>query len=70
MQSTRTQDVVPTRAAERCQAVRAYTEYLCGTPAIEDHVLQPMPDASPSIWQFAHTAWFLEETAPRLSAVQ
>lgn len=42
------------------QYVRAYTESLCQPLAIEDYVIQGMPDVSPPKWHLAHTTWFFE----------
>lgn len=42
------------------QRVRRQTEALCEPLAIEDYVLQSMPDASPARWHLAHTTWFFE----------
>jgi ergothioneine biosynthesis protein EgtB len=36
------------------------TEDLCRPLATEDHVVQPMDDASPPKWHLGHTTWFFE----------
>jgi ergothioneine biosynthesis protein EgtB len=48
---------------DRYRAVRARTERLCSTLAVEDYQLQSMPDCSPPKWHLAHTTWFFEEFA-------
>jgi ergothioneine biosynthesis protein EgtB len=45
---------------ERFEAVRDFTAALCEPLAAEDHVLQNMPDVSPTRWHLAHTTWFFE----------
>ena len=42
------------------RSVRARTDWICEPLSIEDHVLQCMPDASPTRWHLAHTTWFFE----------
>jgi ergothioneine biosynthesis protein EgtB len=45
---------------DRFRAVRRTTESICAPLAIEDHVVQTFPDASPAKWHLGHTAWFFE----------
>jgi ergothioneine biosynthesis protein EgtB len=42
------------------RTIRATSLRLCEPLAIEDHVVQSMPDASPAKWNLAHTTWFFE----------
>jgi len=44
----------------RYRDVRNASADLCAPLAIEDHVVQPMPDVSPPKWHLAHTTWFFE----------
>ena len=41
-------------------AARRATEELCSPLAIEDYVIQAMPDVSPTKWHLAHVSWFFE----------
>ena len=45
---------------ERYSQTRRFTEHLCEPLAVEDFVVQSMPDASPTRWHLAHTTWFFE----------
>ena len=47
-------------AVERYRTVRAWTDHLVEPLEVEDHVVQSMPDASPTKWHLAHTSWFFE----------
>jgi ergothioneine biosynthesis protein EgtB len=40
--------------------VRARTEALCAPLAVEDMVVQTVPEVSPVKWHLAHTSWFFE----------
>lgn len=54
---------IPSDSATLCrhyQQIRQFTEILCQPLAIEDYVIQSMPDVSPSKWHLAHTSWFFE----------
>lgn len=42
------------------EQVRQLSEILCAPLAIEDYVVQSMPDVSPPKWHLAHTTWFFE----------
>src|SRR6266550_2277517 len=39
---------------------RKLSERLCEPLAVEDYVVQAMPDASPARWHLAHVTWFFE----------
>jgi len=40
--------------------VRDTSLEICSPLSVEDHNLQPNPDASPAKWHLAHTTWFFE----------
>ena len=44
----------------RYHDVRRTTERLCEPLAVEDQVIQAMPDVSPTKWHLAHVSWFFE----------
>ena len=46
--------------APRYRHVRAQSEAIARPLAIEDYVVQSMPDVSPTKWHLAHTTWFFE----------
>lgn len=48
-------------AATRYRRVREQTLQLTAELAVEDQVVQSMPDASPTKWHLAHTSWFFEQ---------
>jgi ergothioneine biosynthesis protein EgtB len=48
------------RLGERFREIRSQSERLCAPLAVEDYVVQSMPDVSPPKWHLAHTTWFWE----------
>ena len=49
-----------TLLAERYSSVRGATLALAAPLAVEDQVVQPCPEASPTKWHLGHTSWFFE----------
>ena len=49
------------RLLEQYDRVRRFTERLCQPLAVEDYVIQAMPDVSPPKWHLGHTTWFFEQ---------
>lgn len=45
---------------ERYLAVRHQSLNICEPLEVEDHLVQPMDDASPPKWHLAHVTWFFE----------
>jgi ergothioneine biosynthesis protein EgtB len=52
----------------RFTRTRDRTTALCAPLAVEDQVVQSMPDTSPPKWHLAHTTWFFEELLLRRHA--
>ncbi len=46
---------------DRFAAVRQASADLCRNLALEDQVVQSMPEVSPTKWHLAHTTWFYEK---------
>ena len=42
------------------QQTRRVTEAICAPLAIEDYVIQAMPNASPAKWHLGHVSWFFD----------
>ncbi|KAF0193133.1 MAG: hypothetical protein FD165_236 [Gammaproteobacteria bacterium] len=58
----------PETLRARYEEIRRLTEYLCKPLAVEDYVIQGMPDVSPPKWHLAHTTWFFETFVLALTA--
>jgi ergothioneine biosynthesis protein EgtB len=50
----------PSCSSDSYRSVRLTTEALCQPLAVDDYLLQSMPEASPVKWHLAHTTWFFE----------
>lgn len=61
-ENIRTDEVFSKRSAliQNYKSVRNFTDALCRPLAIEDFIIQSMPDVSPTKWHLAHTSWFFE----------
>ena len=57
---TRLQPSALSDCLERYSSTRATSAALAKPLAIEDYVIQAVPDASPAKWHLAHTTWFFE----------
>ncbi len=51
--------------SERYRTVRRLSEKLIEPLAVEDCVIQSMPDVSPTSWHLAHTTWFFDRMVLR-----
>ncbi len=51
----------PQQLLDKYVRVRAFTEDLCSTLAVEDYVVQSMTDVSPTKWHICHVTWFFEQ---------
>jgi ergothioneine biosynthesis protein EgtB len=61
-----------THLQDSFRQTRSRTTWLCRNLQKEDHVVQPMADASPPKWHLGHTTWFFEQflLKPYLSGYQ
>lgn len=45
---------------EKFLRTRQLSEHLSNLLTADDHMLQSMPDVSPTKWHLAHTSWFFD----------
>jgi ergothioneine biosynthesis protein EgtB len=50
----------PEQLAQRYVAVRRVSERIAAPLSADDHMVQGIPEASPTKWHLAHTTWFFE----------
>lgn len=60
LSTSHTQTGVTLSLSDRYSQVRKLSEQICQPLAVEDYVIQTMPDVSPPKWHLAHTTWFFE----------
>lgn len=60
LSTSRTQAGITLPLSDRYPQVRQLSEQICQPLAVEDYVIQTMPDVSPPKWHLAHTTWFFE----------
>jgi ergothioneine biosynthesis protein EgtB len=46
--------------SQQYHQIRQLSQQICSPLALEDYVIQSMPDVSPPKWHLAHTTWFFE----------
>jgi ergothioneine biosynthesis protein EgtB len=73
-QPSASETLIKAQLAERFRIVRAATLDLTRALAVEDQVVQPCEEASPTKWHLGHTTWFFERFVlrarqPRYDAV-
>ena len=51
---------LPSQLVSEYQEIRQTSEHICEPLAIEDYVVQAMPNVSPPKWHLGHVTWFFE----------